>query len=85
MMMVEAFQNKLEKLLKVTKGLKAIKIPLLRNTSEDVDEDEDVKPVVTVDLGIYFGEVTVDLGIYFGETDDLIPDPFLVVLKAAAS
>ncbi|KAL7557781.1 hypothetical protein ACA910_020298 [Epithemia clementina (nom. ined.)] len=71
----EAFRNKVEKLLKVTKGLKAIKIPVPRNTtSEDEDEDEFVKPVVTVDLGIYFGG-----------KDDLIPDPFLVVLKAAAS
>ncbi|KAL7567287.1 hypothetical protein ACA910_015662 [Epithemia clementina (nom. ined.)] len=35
MMMAEAFQNKVEKLLKVTEGLKAIKIPVLRNTSED--------------------------------------------------
>ncbi|KAL7556413.1 hypothetical protein ACA910_017395 [Epithemia clementina (nom. ined.)] len=73
MMKAEAFQNKVEKLLKVTKGLKAIKIPVLRNTTSE-DEDEFVKPVVTVDLGIYFGG-----------KDDLIPDPFLVVLKAAAS
>ncbi|KAL7558456.1 hypothetical protein ACA910_015358 [Epithemia clementina (nom. ined.)] len=73
MMKAEAFRNKVEKLLKVTKGLKAIKIPVLRDTTSE-DEDEFVKPVVTVDLGIYFGG-----------KDDLIPDPFLVVLKAAAS
>ncbi|KAL7555383.1 hypothetical protein ACA910_013885 [Epithemia clementina (nom. ined.)] len=72
-MKAKAFQNKVEKLLKVTKGLKAKKIPVLRNTTSE-DEDEFVKLVVTVDLGIYFGG-----------KDDLIPDPFLVVLKAAAS
>ncbi|KAL7572257.1 hypothetical protein ACA910_011785 [Epithemia clementina (nom. ined.)] len=74
-MKAEVFRNKIEKLLKVTKGLKAIKIPVLQNTTfEDNTTSGDKTPVLTVDLSIYFEG-----------KEDSIPDPFLVVLKAATS
>ncbi|KAL7565421.1 hypothetical protein ACA910_003610 [Epithemia clementina (nom. ined.)] len=65
----KAFRTKVEKLLKVTESLKTIQVPVLHNTGS-----KNERPVLTVDLGIYFKG-----------REHLIPDPFLVVLKAAVS
>ncbi|KAL7578922.1 hypothetical protein ACA910_006896 [Epithemia clementina (nom. ined.)] len=62
------FRTMVKRLLKLTKGLNEIHIPVVINRSQNE------KPILTVDLGIFFEG-----------RENAIPDPFLVVLKAAAS